>query len=713
MKLPPFTKRVSAISVAVLVSNSLLIPFVQAAEEQTLTKTPQSNAASLDAITVQAKRDNRVSSGATGLNLDIAETPQSISVLEDTTLSSFAHDEVKDGLRMATGVQVEDWETNRSNYSARGFEIVNTQIDGIGLPNSWGIITGAIDSYGYEKIEIIRGANGLLTGVGNSSGTLNYVLKRPTNTREGEVILRVGENAETRLAVDYNTPLNEDGTWAARGIAAVQSEESYLRDLENDRVFVSAIIDGQVGEDGTLTFGISNQDTDTTGNMWGALVHSYTDGTQAEFDTSASTTVDWTYWDTKTLNTFVEYTKLVGENWEFKGALHNRDFEDESQLFYVYSSTGIDPDTGLGLVGWPGAWDNESNTTLLDLSFNGEYQLGDRWHQAIIGVSAAEGESTTYNRPVEFSDPAFLPTPSFPYNGEAIAEPNWGERTENSFVDRSQQRLYASTNLDLTNKFNLVLGLNAISIEREGNNGTVDFDQSEDEANPYIGAVFELSPNTRVYASYSDIYQDQEQYTESGEFIDAMKGENKELGVKSELLDQNLLLTAAVFDADQKGQASFAGIDADGRFFYEGVDTKSSGFELEAQGRVSDSITVQAGFTHVNIKDFEGTRAHRWIPRQSLKLSVEGGVENNARLSWGVSGRWQDDIQNVDGTSGFTVKQDAYAVFDGYLAYAINPKAKIRLNLKNIADEKYITSLKNIGFYGSPRDASVTFSYNF
>ena len=117
-------------------------------------------------------------------------------------------------LRLATGLNVEEWETNRTNYMSRGFDIKNTQVDGVGLPNNWGIVTGAMDSAGYEKIEVIRGANGLLTGVGSSAGTLNYVRKRPTNDALLDVQANAGSWNFKRLSADYSTPLTQTGSWA-------------------------------------------------------------------------------------------------------------------------------------------------------------------------------------------------------------------------------------------------------------------------------------------------------------------------------------------------------------------------------------------------------------------------------------------------------------------------------------------------------------------
>src|SRR5689334_18760148 len=263
-------------------------------------------------------RDNRTSTGATGLALDLKDTPQSISVVTSDMMESFGANNLNDALRLATGINVEAWEINRTNYEARGFEIKNTQLDGVGLPNNWGLVTGAMDSYGYDKLEVIRGANGLLTGVGNSSGTINYVRKRPLNERRAEVSLTGGSYDLKRLEADYSTPLVDSGDWAARVVIAGEDEDSYLHGLQNNRFFSYGVIDGQLTEHSTLAVGYSYQRAHTQGNMWGALVFVNSDGTQAEFDRSATTTQDWTRWETKNQNAFIEYAYQLPRDWELK-----------------------------------------------------------------------------------------------------------------------------------------------------------------------------------------------------------------------------------------------------------------------------------------------------------------------------------------------------------------------------------------------------------
>lgn len=220
--------------------------------QATSADTANTRATVLEEVMVVAQRARRVSSGATNLDIAIKETPQSISVISQEQLEQFGADDIIDSLRMATGIQVEQVSTNLTQFIARGFEIKNTQIDGVGLPNGWGLVTNAMDSFGFEKIEVIRGANGLLTGVGNSSGTINYVRKRPTNEAQGHFGVTVGSWDRRRVEADYSTPFNDKGTWAGRVVVATEESDSYLRDFQTERKFVYGVIDGQIGENGAL-----------------------------------------------------------------------------------------------------------------------------------------------------------------------------------------------------------------------------------------------------------------------------------------------------------------------------------------------------------------------------------------------------------------------------------------------------------------------------
>lgn len=665
----------------------------------------------MEEILIVGVRQDRVSQGATGLTLELNETPQSISVISSQQIENFATSNLDDALRMATGITVEKGETNRTSYTSRGFDIKSTQVDGIGLPNSWGLVTGAMDSYGFEEIEVIRGANGQLTGVGNSAGTINYVRKRPKNDNEGEIGLSIGSYEYKRLEADSSFLLTESGSWAARVVAALEDSESYLQGLKDDRSYLSFVVDGQLTDNSTLAFGASYQDADTQGNMWGGLVFNYSDGSQAEWDVSANPAQDWTKWDTLNTTAFIEYAYIFDNDWEVKATYNRQDSEDQGHLFYIYAYTGtIDVDTNLGLFGYPGAWDGDFNANLFDVTSIGKYSLFGNEHELTLGVSRSESNDRTFNRSnYDYSIPAWGALPAFPYAVDAIPEPVWGERQTYSDIDVKLTRFFGSTKLNITDDLFVVAGFNAIEYKREGYSNNVDIINDEKEISPYLAATYAITEDINAYASYSDVYQPQEQYNFDGEFIDPSKGVNYEIGLKTQWFDDNVLATVALFKGDQQNIATFAGLNASGLNYYEGADIKSEGFELEVTGYITDNLNAVFAYTYLDIEDEQGNNTNEWVSTDVVNLTLDYTVPALPEVSLGVTGKWQSETENLTAN----VKQGAYLVANAFARWNISNNLTLQANVNNITDEKYITSLNSVGYYAAPINGRVSITYNF
>ena len=693
-----------------------------AAPEDAVAGAEAATATDLDAVLVVAQRASRVSNGATNLDLAIKDTPQSISVVSGEQMRQFGADSVNEALRLATGLRVDEWETNRTSYSARGFDILNTQIDGVGLPNSWGVATGAFDAFGYEKVEVIRGANGLLTGVGNAAGTINYVRKRPTNERQGVAGLGVGSWSTLRAQVDYSTPFTDDGTWAGRVVAAHEDGDTHLQANHNRRGLLYGVVDGQVGENGTLTVGWSYQRAKSDGIMWGALAFTNDDGTQREWDTDASTTQDWTYWNTTHQAAFAEYTHQLGQDWQLKLAYNARRSTGDEKMFYAYLgdrdgdlvTDGLDPATGLGLVGYPWGGIDEQTSHLGSVALNGRFRLLGRDHEVVLGASLARSETDGWEQGVpDFSHPAWGALPAFPYAGDAIPEPAWGAPTLYSVLDQRLGRAFGAARIALSDRLTAIAGANHARYRRSGRYYANEFDQTTSHTSPYAGLTFDFSERVLGYVSYSDIYQPQDQVDEDNRYLDASKGENYEAGIKADWFDQRLLTTLAVFKADQAGLATPTGLYNEvGSAIYVPMDVRSKGVEFEAVGRLGDNVDLVLGYTALKLDGLQGDDTYAWVPRRTANLLLSGRLPSYPALSLGLGGRWQSAISNVE-ASGFTVRQDRYAVLDAFVAWDFHSDATLRLNLRNIGDEKYINTLRYSGYYGAPAHYTLSLDWRF
>jgi outer membrane receptor for ferric coprogen and ferric-rhodotorulic acid len=689
-----------------ILSVCAVLPIAVFAADEPAAETPE--------VRIIGVRDNRASTGATGLMLDLKDTPQSISVVTSEMMDSYGANDLNDALRLATGINVEAWETNRTNYEARGFEIKNTQIDGVGLPNNWGIVTGAMDSFGYEKLEVVRGANGLLTGVGNASGTINFVRKRPTNNEQGSVSFEGGSWDTKRVAADYSTPFTDDGRWAGRTVVAYEDGDSYLRGLSNKRLYTYGVVDGQLGERTTVAIGYSHQSTRTEGNLWGALTLVNSDGTQAEFGRSASTTQDWTFWDTTDQNAFAELTVALSDRWSLKGTYNYRAHTENDKLFFAYSSTGLDPVTHEGLRGWPGKFNGNDHAHLFDVSVSGKFDAFGREHEALLGVSQGDSMSVLYTNEVSSTDPGFGPLPAFPYAGNAIPEPAWGAKSISDETDQRLRRAYGATRLSLTDRIKVIAGFNYAEYHRDGESSATPFDQTESKVSPYAGVTVDLTRNVLAYASYSDLYQPQDYYDVNNRYLDASKGKNYEIGAKADWLDERWLTTLALFKAEQTGLGIFAGFDpSNGRSYYVGENFTSKGVELEITGRVGENTKVVFGATKLTLKDDTGADTYEWAPRQTLNFSVDTRLPIEPAITVGLGGAWRSKTSTVDSYTGFTVRQDAYAVLNAFARWDATEHMQVKVNLNNLSDEKYITSLYSVGYYGPPRNVQASFRYAF
>lgn len=212
------------------------------------------------------------SASATGLPLTLIETPQAVTIIDQQRIKDFALTNVNDLLDQVPGVNVERAETDRTQYDARGFTITNFQVDGIGLPLlSGGIEFGSLDTVLWDRVEAVRGANGMMTGVGNPSATINYVRKRPTPTFQASIMGYLGSYDERRIEGDISGPLNKAGTIQARIIAAHEDTDSYLDYYHVNRNVVGGLLSWDVAPPLKATVGYSRQQNNAQGNLWGAL----------------------------------------------------------------------------------------------------------------------------------------------------------------------------------------------------------------------------------------------------------------------------------------------------------------------------------------------------------------------------------------------------------------------------------------------------------
>lgn len=703
-----------------LLSTAALGAWGQAASAQDAA--PDEGDTSRSDIIVTGVMDRQTAS-ATGLPLSLRETPQSITVVDRDRIQDFALTNVNDLLTQTVGINVERVETDRTYYNSRGFDITNFQVDGIGLPLLWGIQFGDLDTALFERVEAIRGANAIMTGVGNPSATINYVRKRPTRELQANATALVGSWGQKRVEADISGPLTRSGNVSARLIFAHEDRDSYLDYNQVTRNVFGALLAWELTPGLTATVGYSRQENDADGVLWGALPLLYSNGQRIPYPVSASTSADWTYWNVTDQSAFGELAYALGGGWQVKGVVTYKRFVEHAKLLYGYGYP--DADTGLGVGGMSGIYPSFYNQYLGDFYASGPFKLFGREHQLAFGVSTARSEGQEYEN---FSEEY----PSYPdvrlWGTEQIAEPSYpGEYLAADYTDRLT-RVYGAAHLNLTDQLKAVVGASAMWLKSTGYSYGQDQGRKASRVSPYLGAVYDITPNISVYASYTDIFLPQLEVDVTNRKLDPAQGSSIEGGIKSQWLDGRLYVTASLFRAKQKNLASAVGTfgeDGPGRAgdtYYEGVDTTSRGFEIEVAGNLTDNWTVSGGYTGLEIEDEAGEPTRIFLPTKSFKFATTYTLPDLNDLKLGAQLRWQNAIHYLDSDvqaymlvdGDVLVTQKAYAVLDLMASVRLVDHLRASVNVRNVTDKKYLGSLMwGQAYYAAPRSAMFSLSFDY
>lgn len=645
---------------------------------------------------------------ATGLGLSGLETPQSVSLISRAVLDDFAIDSLNEALETTPGIMVESVETDRTYYTARGFDITNFQLDGVGVPATYGNQNGEIDTAIYERIEVVRGASGLMSGAGNPSATINMVRKRPLDELRMAFSGTAGSWDKRRVDADISAPLTD--SLRGRFVAATESRDSYLDRYGIDKNVAYGVLEQDLGASTRLTGGISHQESRANSPLWGALPLHYTDGSLTAYDESASTSADWSWWDTVDTSAFVELQHEFSNGWQARAYYTHSEIEGASELFYMYSLP--DPVNEVGLVGYASEYNLDEQQDLFDLRLSGSFTLAGREHDVVFGYNRAEGsveDSSLYDY-----------TNGFPmvgdftrWEGKTPVKPVFTDGLNGSDWTDEQQSVYAATRLKLTEALSLITGARVTDWDSAGESYGEDHGTSASgEVLPYAGLVYTFADRFSVYASHTETFMPQREMGADKNRLAPAEGSNDEFGLKGEFLDGRVNASLAVFRAEHENVAESAYFDTElGAQVYEGRDYESQGYELELVGEVAPGLHASLGWTELEIENQEGQGARKFVPERVLRAYANYRLPTLEQLKIGGGINWQDDIERIT-NYGVTVKQDAYATVNAFARYSVSDNLTVSLNGNNLTDEKYLNSLYwDQAFYAAPRNFSASVSW--
>jgi len=651
---------------------------------------------------------------ATKLGLTIKETPQSISVVSRALMDDFSLDDINAVLESTPGVTVEQIETDRTYFKARGFEITNFLIDGLGIPQSSGSIQGTLDTAIYDRVEIVRGANGMMTGAGNPSATVNMVLKKPTYITQAHASASYGSWNNKRVDIDVSAPINHEH--AVRAVFTKQDKESYLDRYETDKTIAYLAYEGKLTDDTLLSINYVNQQKDADSPLWGALPLYYTDGSATDYDASTNTASKNAYWNNSAEQVYVTLEQSLSATWVATARYAHIENEQDSELFYAYGTP--EKTTGKGLFGLTSEYLYEDKHDLFDLYATGKFDLFNLEHDLSFGVSHADinsNDQSLYDNSQRYPNPAPEVGDLNIWKGDAPTA-ILADGLSGSDINSTQQSAYVSTRIKLAEPLSILAGVRYTDWETKGTAYDVVQTRDDSELIPYIGTVYDFTESLSAYASYTETFVPQKELDINAEQLAPVIGKSAEVGLKAQLLGEQVFVTLAYFDAKQDGLAVAlpGSLPSDTRY-YAADGINSDGFEIELSGRLTDDLSASISFSNLSIDGDELVKDY--TPENQLKMAATYQVPFIDGLTLGANYRWQDSISRVQvkdpaGNALATTKQDAYGLLDLMATYEITQNVGVTFNVNNSTDEKYINSLYwEQGYYGAPRNYSLSVNW--
>ena len=658
----------------------------------------------------------------TGLNLELRDIPQSVTVVTREIMDDQGMDSVTDALRSANGISVKATDRGRNGLNARGFEVNNYLFDGVPtVSGNVGIETA--NTAIYDRVEIVRGATGLLSGSGDPSAAVNLVRKRANAASlTGKVSLSLGSWDHRGGMVDVGTPLNSDASVRTRVVVAKNTQDAFI-DLENtDNTVFYGIVDADIGDQTQFSIGASDERTKRNGIYWGGLSFYFTDGTRTDWDTSKTTATHWNQWDTEEKTFFATLNHQFDNQWIIKANATHYKQHEYSNLLWV---TGIpDKATGEGMEAYPYLYIADPKQTQFDLQATGPFSFLGRDHELTAGImhSEYEGGWETGGEPV-----SEIPGVGnfYAWDGRYPA-PVWDAPDLGSFETRTQTAAYTAARLQFTDRFTVIAGARLTDWEVEAEEGvwtSAAYTISHDNLiTPYLGAIYDVNEQVSAYASYSDIFKPQTSLDRHGEYLDPLSGESYELGLKSELFDGALNASAAVFQIQQDNLATpdegYFVPGTTNQAFYGAEGTESKGYEFELAGQLSANWDISLGWTKFSAKDANNNDVAIEHPRKLLKLFSKYRFQGNwDGLSLGGGVNWQSEeprkATNPATDREEKIGQPSYTLANLMMEYAFNQQLSLQLNVNNLFDEKYYESSWGTFTYGEPRNTKLTLDYRF
>ncbi|EHY8551032.1 TPA: TonB-dependent receptor [Vibrio parahaemolyticus] len=668
---------------AVAIGSSLVVPSAVASEET------NSTLSAIETIQVYGHQyegyAEHMPQSGTKTDVEWLDVPQAVSVVTKTEMQDRGAVRLVDALDGVAGVNNTLGEGSRDQFMIRGFDSLNDMYRD-GMRDD-----GTLQSYrslaNVERVEIVKGPAGALYGRGSAGGIINLVTKRANGENFTHVKGRVGSNSQYVGQVDSSMAFSDKVN--GRINLEYRQADSYVDHVDSNDFFIAPTIRVLPADGHTIDIDVEYAHQELVpyrgvpsknGKPVDLPVSTYFGGTND-------------YQESDSLRVAVDYEWRLNDQWVWnnRAAFNHIELEQKgtrqgkvtgNEVSQTVNNFGYDPRTTTTLQSEL-IWETNDNQLMLGADFN----------QIDIDLTLASDKTLP---PQNIYNPVVGPTP----------DPGFKPFRDNTTTTTGVYVQDVYTWGDLS----VIGNVRYDSMDLEQQKAGAGKEKLDDDKVSYrAGLVYRINYDTSVYASLARSWQ----LPYAGIYINPKLAEFfhtdlKEVGAKAYLLDNALMLNAALFQIDQEQPQT--NVDGD---VIDKIEVRHQGIELEARGQITKQWDISVGYSYLDAEDKATGKKPNDVSDHLFSLWSTYQLDDNWRLGGGVKYVGDRYAGNDE-----AVALGDYTTVDLMAAYTTG-RHKIQANAYNILDEKYIlgatngtSGLNQIG-YGAPAEFMLSYGYQF
>ncbi|HCE4656473.1 TPA: TonB-dependent siderophore receptor [Vibrio parahaemolyticus] len=668
---------------AVAIGSSLVAPSAVASEET------NSTPSATETIQVYGHQyegyAEHMPQSGTKTDVEWLDVPQAVSVVTKTEMQDRGAVRLVDALDGVAGVNNTLGEGSRDQFMIRGFDSLNDMYRD-GMRDD-----GTLQSYrslaNVERVEIVKGPAGALYGRGSAGGIINLVTKRANGDNFTHVKGSVGSNSQYVGQVDSSMAFSDKVN--GRINLEYRQADSYVDHVDSNDFFIAPTIRVLPADGHTIDIDVEYAHQELVpyrgvpsknGKPVDLPVSTYFGGTND-------------YQESDSLRVAVDYEWRLNDQWVWnnRAAFNHIELEQKgtrqgkvtgNEVSQTVNNFGYDPRTTTTLQSEL-IWETNDNQLMLGADFN----------QIDIDLTLASDKTLP---PQNIYNPVVGPTP----------DPGFKPFRDNTTTTTGVYVQDVYTWGDLS----VIGNVRYDSMDLEQQKAGAGKEKLDDDKVSYrTGLVYRINYDTSVYASLARSWQ----LPYAGIYINPKLAEFfhtdlKEVGAKAYLLDNALMLNAALFQIDQEQPQT--NVDGD---VIDKIEVRHQGIELEARGQITKQWDISVGYSYLDAEDKATGKKPNDVSDHLFSLWSTYQLDDNWRLGGGVKYVGDRYAGNDE-----AVALGDYTTVDLMAAYTTG-RHKIQANAYNILDEKYIlgatngtSGLNQIG-YGAPAEFMLSYGYQF